>query len=392
MTLDPGKYIVLEVSQAGWKQSVPGGSDIVAATGTGLGDHGFAITLTSGQQDTDNNFGNFQQATKSGVKFNDLDGAGTGTTGPGLAGWTIEAFTDSDGNGTLSQSEFAAGPAATALTGAGASYSTTDHPGKYIVLEVSQAGWKQSVPGGSDIVAATGTGLGDHGFAITLTSGQQDTDNNFGNFQQATKSGVKFNDLDGAGTGTTGPGLAGWTIEAFTDSDGNGTLSQSEFAAGPAATALTGAGGSYSMTLDPGKYIVLEVSQAGWKQSVPGGSDIVAATGTGLGDHGFAITLTSGQQATDNTFCPYPTPFRSGVKFNDLDGAGTGTTGPGLAGWTIEAFTDSDGNGTLSQSRSEERRVGKAITGGGGRYSMEIDAGNYSVVEVRQAGWKETVT
>src|SRR5262249_28754231 len=192
-----------------------------------------------------NNFGNFQQATKSGIKFNDLDGNGSGTTGPGLAGWTIEAFKDADGNGTLSQTEFAAGPANTAVTGAGGSYSLTLDPGSYIVVEVTQPGWFQSnVPAGNHIVAATVTMLRHLPYSTTLPYTTLFRSNNFGNFQQATKSGIKFNDLDGKGTGTTGPGLAGWTIEAFKDGDGNGSVSAGEFSAGPAETAGLGRGGS----------------------------------------------------------------------------------------------------------------------------------------------------
>src|SRR5262249_19876303 len=155
-----------------------------------------------GQTEAGNNFGNFQEATKSGTKFNDLDGTGTGSTDPGIAGCTIRAFADTDGNGTLSQPEFAAGAKATGVTeGSGNSNLVLD-PGKYIVVEQTKAGWTESFPG-TDVVPATGTGLGEFGYAITLTSGQTDTDNNFGNFQQATKSGLKFNDLDGTGAGST---------------------------------------------------------------------------------------------------------------------------------------------------------------------------------------------
>src|SRR5262249_56060132 len=86
--VNPGTYTVSEVLQSGWTQSFP------AAPGT------YVITLTSGQTDSGNDFGNFQQATKSGRKFNDLNGNGKEDAGePGLSGWTIKLDgTDGLGN------------------------------------------------------------------------------------------------------------------------------------------------------------------------------------------------------------------------------------------------------------------------------------------------------
>ena len=50
--------------------------------------------------------------------------------------------------------------------------------------------------------------LGADGYAITLTSGQTDADNDFGNYQNATKTGMKFNDLNANGVKDAGePGL-----------------------------------------------------------------------------------------------------------------------------------------------------------------------------------------
>src|SRR5262249_56641230 len=119
---------------------------------------------------------------------------------------------------------------------------------------------------------ATGTGLGADGYAITLTSGQTEGGNNFGNFQQATKSGLKFNDLDGPGAGTTGPGVSGFTILAYADSNGDGSLSQAEFAAGAVATSNRKSGGKGSRAVDPGQYIVVEETQAGRSERFPGTS------------------------------------------------------------------------------------------------------------------------
>ena len=55
-------------------------------------------------------------------------------------------------------------------------------------------------------------------YQITLSSGEIDSGNDFGNYRNATKSGMKFEDLDADGVKDAGePGLGGWTIEAVQD-------------------------------------------------------------------------------------------------------------------------------------------------------------------------------
>ena len=99
-------------------------------------------------------------------------------------------------------------------------------------------GWRQSQPG-----PETGTAnCGANKYSITLISGQVDSDNHFGNFKNATKSGVKYHDLNANGTQDAGePGLSGWTINAT--ATGGSAVS---------ASTTTGAGGAYSLSLTPG--------------------------------------------------------------------------------------------------------------------------------------------
>ncbi len=105
LSLDPGDYVVCEVAQTGWTQSAPANTNC-AAGDADLADGGHAeLGVTSGQQLTDNHFGNFQDATKTGTKFNDLDGDGTKDGGePGLENWVIRAYED-DGDGALAGGE-----------------------------------------------------------------------------------------------------------------------------------------------------------------------------------------------------------------------------------------------------------------------------------------------
>ena len=116
-----------------------------------LGADGYAIMLTSGQTDADNDFGNYQNATKTGMKFQDTNANGVKDAGePGLATWVINAYADTAPRGP-SAAEFTAGPARTtrpmpAATTASAAWT----PGKYVVCEVLKASWIQSFPGGAD--------------------------------------------------------------------------------------------------------------------------------------------------------------------------------------------------------------------------------------------------
>ena len=223
-SLNPGRYVVCEVLQATWTQSEPAGPDECAAV-PGLGADGYAITVTSGSSDPGNEFGNFQQGTKSGKKYNDLNANGTRDAGePGLSGWEIRAYADANGNGVVDAGE----TFVSTTTDASGDYSFSLNPGRYVVCEVLQATWTQSEPAGPDECAAV-PGLGADGYAITVTSGSSDPGNEFGNFQQGTKSGKKYNDLNANGTRDAGePGLSGWEIRAYADANGNGVVDAGE--------------------------------------------------------------------------------------------------------------------------------------------------------------------
>jgi hypothetical protein len=280
--LVPGTYSIREVLQAGWAQSAPG----VADNGE------FNITLVAGEDSTGNDFGNFQQATKSGTKFHDLDADGEHDAGePGLAAWVIH-LDGTDGLGNAVN--------LTDVTDADGNYSFTVNPGTYTVSEEQQAGWTQSGP---DLLADAGdndAGATDGDWDIVLTSGENETGNDFGNFQQATKSGTKFNDLNHNGVRDAGePGLAAWVIH-LDGTDGLGNAVN--------LTDVTDADGNYSFTVNPGTYTVSEEQQAGWTQSGP---DLLADAGdndAGATDGDWDIVLTSGQIDSGNDFGNFQPP------------------------------------------------------------------------------------
>ncbi|MHB1035657.1 MAG: SdrD B-like domain-containing protein [Pirellulales bacterium] len=101
-------------------------------------------------------------------------------------------------------------------------------------------------------------------WSVVVEPGQVVTGADFGNVQESTASGVKFNDLDGDGIhDTVEPGLDGWVVWADLDDDG--------VRDGREPFATTAGGGLY--TLDgilPGTYKIREEAQAGWTQTAPG--------------------------------------------------------------------------------------------------------------------------
>ena len=110
----------------------------------------------------------------------------------------------------------------------------------------------------------------------------------------------------------TGTALSGWTIEAFSDPDGNGTLSQAELNAGPIASTVTvtAADGTYTMLLDTGPadandpsgtaahYVIVEVLQSGWSQTLPTTPVFASGVNNGsLGANGYAVEIDVGTGA-----------------------------------------------------------------------------------------------
>jgi hypothetical protein len=302
--LFPGDYIVCEELQTDWFQSFPTGTADCSA-GTGLAPEGYAFTIQQGLDETGNDFGNFQQGTKSGLKYEDENADGTQDGGDlNLTGWTIKAFNDNDSSGTLSTGDTLE---ATDVTD-GSGYSFSLDPGDYVVCEVLQANWTQSEPANTicddDTIDAT---VADGGYAVTITSGSTETGNDFGNWRQGVKSGFKFNDESNDGVWDFGePALPGWTIKAFNDNDDSNTLSAGDTLEASMATL---GDGSYSFNLDPGEYIVCEVAQATWSQTTPSNTicdaDTIDAT---LADGGFAITITSGDTDANNNFGNFQPP------------------------------------------------------------------------------------
>ncbi len=225
--LTPGQtYSVTEQSLAGWSLTGLSCNDVsqIGSTAT--------VTPTAGQVVTCT-FTNTKLRSISGIKYTTDADSGLG---PVLSGWMI--YIDSNNNGIQDQGELSD------VTDQNGEYSFLDLlPGNYILKEILLAGWTQ-IFGPAP---------------VDLTYNADSTGNNFGNFQNGSISGFKWNDRnanDIVDDGEVKPN--GWTITIYDEQ--NNALD----------TDVTDSSGDYSFTnLAPGTYSVCETPQAGWVQTYP---------------------------------------------------------------------------------------------------------------------------
>ena len=391
LTLDPGKYVVCETLKSSWAQSAPANEKCKEVTTAGKGGH--AVTVTSASSSAGNDFGNFRQGTVSGMKFEDDNADGTNAADPAdapLDNWTIRAFKD-DGDGTLSATEAAAAAAATTTTTArtASTRSRSIPVPMWFARRWSRAGSSRRRRN-EKCKEVSGAGKGGH--AVTVTSGSSSAGNDFGNFRQGTVSGLKFEDDNADGSNAADPAdkpLDNWTIRAFKD-DGDGTLSATEAGAAAAATTTTGADGKYTLTLDPGAYVVCETLKTNWLQSAPANEKCKEVSGAGKGGH--AVTVSSGGSVSAKDFGNYQRGTIAGLKFEDENSDGQNAADPadnGLGNWTIRAYTD-DGDGTLSTAEGTAAPAASTTTAADGTYLLSLTPGNYVVCEVAQTNWTQT--
>jgi hypothetical protein len=348
---DAGKR-VYEVAQSGWTQTVGTGGYLIVDPGPG------------GEQ-TDLDFGNFENFTISGRKVLDADGDGDiSEDATFLGGWTI--FIDDDGDGVLDAGERSTVTSSDApdfgswsITGL-----TPDDAGKR-VREVAQTDWAATVGGDGFLIVNPGSGGTQSGL-------------DFGNVFGFTISGRKVQDDDGDGDiAEDVTFLGGWTI--FIDDDGDGVLDAGERST---ATSSDSPGfGNWSFTeltsADAGKR-VYEVAQGGWTQTVGTGGYLIVDPGPG------------GEQ-TGLDFGNFENFTISGLKVLDADGDGDiSEDATFLGGWTI--FVDDDDDGVLDSG--ERFTVTSSDPSGFGSWSITgltpDDAGK-RVREVAQDGWIPTV-
>jgi hypothetical protein len=282
----------------------------------------------------------------SGQKFEDANGNGQKDAGEaGIPSWTI--YIDSNNNGTRDAGE------PTTQTDANGYYEFTGlNPGSYTVREDVPNGWHCSTPSPCD-------------YQLTLNGDKTGAD--FGNWQDASISGVKFRDVDADGSAREPgeAGLAGWTF--YVDYNGNGSIDAGE------PSAVSAADGSFKIDgVKPGAYSVREVSQAGWTCSFPGTCQ-------------YNVTFESGEVKSGADFGNWEPATVSGSKFADVNGNGVQDPGDTpLAGFVF--YVDYNGNGI-----NDPGEPSAASTSDGTWTITGVKPGSWAVREVGQAGYTCTV-
>jgi hypothetical protein len=171
---------------------------------------GWAISLASGDVDDDNDFGNYRQATKAGMKYDTL-------LQVPLSGWIIELW-DVTGTPTFVESK---------TTGAGGEYMFMVEPGKtYAVCEVLVPPYMQDFPDGVTVPAGEQpfdcttltpnsdptASFGPHGYQFSPLSGEEYLENDFGNYEEVGCTYTQGYWKTHSYRGPAGPEDPGWGI------------------------------------------------------------------------------------------------------------------------------------------------------------------------------------
>jgi hypothetical protein len=208
--------------------------------------------------------------TISGIKFADHNANGVQDAGDEpLQGWQMTLI-GAGADGILGTGDDVT--VGTMTTGADGSYSFGNlDAGNYRVLEETRDGWTHTTANPVDVTLT----LSQTFSCPVLTNTVSSATVNFGNFQNISISGTKFQDLTGDGFSADDPVLDSTNsnyVSVNINLYKNGNL---------VATTATDGSGSYSFTdLGPGTYTVSEVVPSGWTLTAQTGATIVANGGS----------------------------------------------------------------------------------------------------------------
>ena len=371
--VSPGDYAVVEVQPAGLGDVSD--SDATPEDGNDGDtpvDNLIPVTVQPGEADNDNDFVDVNSASISGNVSEDENG--DGNADKPIQGVTIELFADTDADGQ---------PDGTSVlmttTDSQGNYSFTNlMPGNYVVV--------QEQPNGLDSVSDqddsndgdafdTDTTV-DEQIAVSLESGESDTDNNFVESNLGSISGSVLEDSNGDGVGDSGLVT---TVELYSDTDGDGqpdTLISS---------VTTNPDGSFNFSdVPPGNYVVVEVQPSGY-ESVSD-SDLTPEDGIDGNtpvDNLIPVIVEPGEDDSDNVFVEEISGSISGSVTEDTTGNGLGDTPQ--SGVTVELYADTNNDG-----QPDGLAIDSTTTATDGTYSFDnLSPGSYVVVEVQPNGLQD---
>ena len=239
--LVPGAYTVCETDLSGWYST---------ADASAPNDNQISVTLVSGQTSVDNNFYDTQYASLGDRVWNDLDGDGyQDTFEPGVSNLLV--YIDVNSNGVFD---------------AGEPSAITASNGWYVITGLAAGAYTVRVDASTLPVAMLPTydlnGALDHTATVTLTSGQNRTDVDFGYRSTVTYAirGQVRDDYDANGSfSDLDKPVGGVVVSLYTDPNGDGNPGDGALV----ASRLTTADGCYAFTnLLSGAYVVVESDPA----------------------------------------------------------------------------------------------------------------------------------
>ena len=340
-----GTYVVTEGSLSNWDLTNLVCNDADLGTTVDLATRTATIDLDYGQNLTCT-FTNTKKGSISGHKYNDTNGNGQlDAQEPGLNTWTI--FIDENDNQTLDGGE------TSTTTNSNGAYSFSNLvPGEYTVCEVLQTDWVKTYPTICHVV--------------TINAGQDSGTNNFLNFQCATISGMKWEDLNGDGVkDAEEPGLPNWTINKSGPENGSTT---------------TDGDGKYSFKVcKGGSYTISETNPDSnvWYQTFPGGASP---------NHSVEVTSGGTYSGKDFGNTRYAKIF--GYKYRDNDGDGVLDANDlldTLGGWVIDLYS-----GTTNTIIDTTTTISGGLLNGYYEFTRLLVNQTYYVLEQLLSGWNQT--
>lgn len=255
LQVQPGTYQICETLQSGWTQSYPTTS-IANAISCG-DDYGYELIVVAGDNKNGNDFGNYRKGLIAGMKFEDINGNGVRDDNEmSLEGWTINLF---DGAATM-----------TTETDEDGLYEFTGlAPGTYRINESQQSGWIKTTADPA---------------AVTMQSGKDVKDIDFGNFKLATVTGFKWDDKNGDGIWQKScegqnenegcvaePGKQGISMAlGRQNGDSKQENGHETIPIEIIAMTLTGNDGGFTIhNVAPGHYKLFEEKKSGWQATNP---------------------------------------------------------------------------------------------------------------------------
>ena len=390
MTLNPGKYVVVR-GAAGRLDPVVPGDTRVRATGTGLGAGGWAITLASRP--------GRRPATTSATTGGDEDGRQVqrperqrrqGRGRARLAGLDDQRLRDTNGNGILSQAEMTTSRPRPRHHRRGR--RLPHQPQARQVHRVRGAAGRLDpvVPGGNAVrrcrARAPAAGPSPSRRASSTRTTTSATTG------ARPRAGMKFNDLNANGVKDAGePGLAGWTIQRLRghqrqrhpagDRDDDADLRRHR----PTPAAPTRSRSTRAST-----WSARCTRPAGSSRFPPAPCE--CRPGERRRPGGYAITLTPAQLDPTTTSATYQNGHEvrhevRGPERQRREDAGE----PGLAGWTIHAYADTNGDGILEATETTIAGAATTTHGAARRLLAEPQARQVRGLRGQQANWIQSL-